>query len=801
MLTRSGLGAVLTALVAGRIGLVVGVRGAGDRRRGDRRRDADRRLGVATSAPGHRHATPRRARGSPRRPDPARLPTAQHRLGSDRDAPRSSTAATARRRVWPIGSVLAHSATVARRCRSPRSGAGVFDVGPLDIERIDPFWLTIGTRRTDQTASVVGPPEGVRPGRPAGRRADGRERVGPAARHRRPDVGIRLDARIRPRRRPADDPLADLGPGRDADGARTRRGPTPRVHRRARHVGDGRDAPRTSRNWSTSPQASRSTPSAPASTSSSARPTAPMPAARSPLIAESMVLDLLTPVQQSIDDDLLPVASLFTGGFDHTSVLIVTGPIGPVEPVRRGRPDDGRAHRRRRQRRRRGSRSMAESASEFVDAGGPQRDRTRPRPDRSARGGVRRARRRRVRDLRFDRVGPDRHARALPRAACRLLAGARARLRSARRGRRGRRRRGDRGRLGRRQRRRLRRGVHRRTAAVAVDRMAEPRTRRPRRDRRAPGWPAMAAGAALLATWRRWHLLPLAPVVVAYVGVVALVVAARACARSSSSSLCAIVHPVRHAARRRQRPRTLAAPARRATTDRARSPSPALLGVRHQRLRCRSPTRADPRANDPAQDTAALLDPIEATIALRALDPPIDLHEITATDGSDELPARWRTAALEEYDGRRWTPVLTLRPIGSTLGPVTGPTISADISFLDDDLSLVPFPGSPVSVDAPVETDRERTVVRLAERPDARRSVGIVSNVRRHLALDRARGVGIGRDRSTRTVAGLTGFAESLGRRRRRPDACLEQLTRSSRRCVTTSSSTRMHPAVACSAR
>ncbi len=172
-------------------------------------------------------------------------------------------------------------------------------------------------------------------------------------------------------------------------------------------------------------------------------------------------------------------------------------------------------------------------------------------------------------------------------------------------------------------------------------------------------------------------------------------------------------------------------------------------------------TRADPRQDDPAEDTAALLDPIEATIALRTLEPPIDLHEITATDGSVELPARWRTAALEEYDGRRWSPVLTLRPIGSTLGPVTGETISADVTFLDDDLSLVPFPGSPISVDAPVETDRDRTVVLLAERPEPGDSVGIVSNV--PVTLD-----SLGPGSSVRPrpideeVAGLTGLAESL---------------------------------------
>ncbi len=90
---------------------------------------------------------------------------------------------------------------------------------------------------------------------------------------------------------------------------------------------------------------------------------------------------------------------------------------------------------------------------------------------------------------------------------------------------------------------------------------------------------------------------------------------------------------------------------------------------------------------------------------------------------------RWRTAALSNYDGRRWSPALTLRPIGRTLGPVTGPVVNADVEFLDDNLILVPLPGAPVSVDAAVETDPERTVVRLAEPPDPGDQVAIVANV------------------------------------------------------------------------
>ncbi len=125
--------------------------------------------------------------------------------------------------------------------------------------------------------------------------------------------------------------------------------------------------------------------------------------------------------------------------------------------------------------------------------------------------------------------------------------------------------------------------------------------------------------------------------------------------------------------------------------------------------------RADPRRNDPPAQTAALLDPIESTLALRALDPAIELHEITTSDGV-ALPTRWRTAALTEYDGQRWTPTLTVRPIGRRLGPDSATQINVEVTFLDDDLVLVPLPGAPVTVDAPVETDIDRTVVLLSER-------------------------------------------------------------------------------------
>ena len=169
--------------------------------------------------------------------------------------------------------------------------------------------------------------------------------------------------------------------------------------------------------------------------------------------------------------------------------------------------------------------------------------------------------------------------------------------------------------------------------------------------------------------------------------------------------------------------------------------------------------RADPRRNDPAQQTAPLLDPIEATLALRELDPPADLHIATANDDGP-LPLRWRTAALTSYDGRRWSPSLTLRPIGSTLGPAVEPTIRAQVSFLDDNLTLVPLPGPPVEVDAAIETDADRTVVRLAERPAAGDMVGVVANA--PTTASDAVEVGVAPRLVDEDTSGLTQLAEGL---------------------------------------
>jgi transglutaminase-like putative cysteine protease len=86
-------------------------------------------------------------------------------------------------------------------------------------------------------------------------------------------------------------------------------------------------------------------------------------------------------------------------------------------------------------------------------------------------------------------------------------------------------------------------------------------------------------------------------------------------------------------------------------------------------------------------------------------------------------------SALDVYDGQRWTPGLTLRPIGGQLGepsppsPEVAPPIQFDVELLTDDFDLVPIPGRPLAVDTDsamgVETDLGRTVVRLTEDPRA----------------------------------------------------------------------------------
>lgn len=264
------------------------------------------------------------------------------------------------------------------------------------------------------------------------------------------------------------------------------------------------------------------------------------------------------------------------------------------------------------------------------------------------------------------------------------------------------------------------------------------------------------AASCELAAQRRFHLLALWPLLLGYLGVVAL--SAPLGARwpalvglAGISILFALLRPGSTLADRL----TLLRGERRlvplvgiAVVVVALASLPVSLGV-----------RADPRRNDPAQLTTPLLDPIEATRALRNLDPPQDLHLVAANDG-EVLPRRWRTAALADYDGRRWSPDLTLRPIGYTLGEATGPTIDADVSFLDANVSLVPLPGPPIEVRAAVETDPERTVVRLADRPVPGEVVRLLANA--SPTADDAAKIGVAPRVVDASTSGLSQLAEGL---------------------------------------
>ena len=228
---------------------------------------------------------------------------------------------------------------------------------------------------------------------------------------------------------------------------------------------------------------------------------------------------------------------------------------------------------------------------------------------------------------------------------------------------------------------------------------------------------ALLAVAAVLATILtskvRWHLLPLAPPLIAFV-----VICALSAAKGSALvwliplAPCAVLFTVlRPGSSSAERLRILAGEHLLLLTAVATGLAAAVS------IPVVFADRADPRRIEPAETVAPIIDPIEATIALRQLDPPIVIYDVRATDGTTALPARWRTATRDAYDGQRWTPTLTLRPIGRRLAPDQAGAISAEIAFGSDDVAFVPLPGTPIQIGADVQTDPARTVVQLVDRP------------------------------------------------------------------------------------
>lgn len=210
----------------------------------------------------------------------------------------------------------------------PTRRRGVFDVGPLDIERIDPMWLSVGRRRDDRLAQVIVHPKIY-------------DLVGPHG-------AVRVVENESVLRRATSDPMSGFVSMREyvaGDDPRLIHWPTTartgtlmvrenvEVRRpeftivldTAVTVGSPDDFEESVDVAATlAVHAIRTGLDVVVRTTSRVHSGRPSPVAN-----DAAVLDLLTPVQQTAELDLLPVGSLFLGGFDHTSVVMVTGPLGP----------------------------------------------------------------------------------------------------------------------------------------------------------------------------------------------------------------------------------------------------------------------------------------------------------------------------------------------------------------------------------------------------------------------------------------------------------------------------------------
>ena len=226
-----------------------------------------------------------------------------------------------------VPAIQANRETIVRGA-IPTRRRGVFDVGPFVVERIDPFWLSVGRRRDTRRNAVTVHPKVY-------------DLVGPQG-------AVRVVENESVLRRATADPMSGFVSMREyvaGDDPRMIHWPTTartgtlmvREHVEVRRpeftiVLDTSPAVGTEDDFEEAVDVAatlavhairtgldvivRTT-----SRDHSGRPV--------PLVSDAAVLDLLTPVQRSEGTDLLPIAALFSSGFDHTSVLFVTGPTGP----------------------------------------------------------------------------------------------------------------------------------------------------------------------------------------------------------------------------------------------------------------------------------------------------------------------------------------------------------------------------------------------------------------------------------------------------------------------------------------
>lgn len=236
------------------------------------------------------------------------------------------------------------------------------------------------------------------------------------------------------------------------------------------------------------------------------------------------------------------------------------------------------------------------------------------------------------------------------------------------------------------------------------------------------GLAAADATATTLALRPRWHLLPLVPLAITAICITALSAPAGAdwIAWTVGMTLALSFALIPNGTALRVRSSAI-------TGERSLAVAliavvaVGLLGV----LFVPAQRRADPRQLDEPALSAPLVDPVEATMAMRTTEQPIELFRLENESRliGPDMPAHWRLTALSEYDGQRWSPDSALRPIGGRLGSApentkfTRPPMTYTIEILSDQLDIVPFPGQPLSISTSVNTDERRVVVQLRQRP------------------------------------------------------------------------------------
>jgi uncharacterized protein (DUF58 family) len=215
----------------------------------------------------------------------------------------------------------------------PTTRRGVFEVGPYEIERVDPFWLSVGSRQDDRVSLVTVHPKIYDLQGPTGS-----ARVVENESVLRRTMTDPMSGFVSMREYvPGDDPrlihwptTAHTGQLMVREHVEVRRPEFTVVLDTAEAVASPNDFEEAVDVAATlAVHAIRVGLEVVMRTTSNEHP-----GTRLAVRDEWPILDLLTPVSQTAHEQTLPLVSLFSSGFDHTSVVMVTGPRGPSSRVR-----------------------------------------------------------------------------------------------------------------------------------------------------------------------------------------------------------------------------------------------------------------------------------------------------------------------------------------------------------------------------------------------------------------------------------------------------------------------------------